>query len=103
MAGWLFNFLRNFHGPALYVGVLSILITCGLGVPLPEDVPLIAGGYLAARTGSLPLMIFTGLAGILLGESPIFRPGQTFGQRLLDTPPCPHIPRRRAARPRQLL
>ena len=26
LAGWLFNFLRNFHGPAVYVGVLSILL-----------------------------------------------------------------------------
>jgi len=32
---------------------------------LPEDVPLITGGWLVGRHGSLPLMIFTGLAGIL--------------------------------------
>ncbi len=98
MAGWLFNFLRNFHGPALYVGVLSILITCGLGVPLPEDVPLIAGGYLAARTGSLPLMIFTGLAGILIGDTMIFRAGQTYGEKLLDTRLGRHIPGERVQR-----
>jgi membrane protein DedA with SNARE-associated domain len=74
------------------------LITCGLGVPLPEDVPLIAGGYLVARTGSLPLMIFTGLAGILIGDSVIFRAGQTYGERLLDTRFGRHISGERVQR-----
>lgn len=70
-----------------------MLITCGLGVPLPEDVPLIAGGWLVARSGgSLPLMIVTGLAGILIGDSVIFRAGQTYGERLLDTRIGRHIP-----------
>jgi membrane protein DedA with SNARE-associated domain len=72
--------------------VLFVLITCGLGVPLPEDVPLITGGWLAARGGSLPLMMVTGLAGILIGDSIIFRAGQTYGERLLDTRLGRHIP-----------
>jgi membrane protein DedA with SNARE-associated domain len=62
-------------------------------VPLPEDVPLIAGGWLVARSGSsLPLMIITGLAGILIGDSIIFRAGQTYGERLLETRLGRHIP-----------
>jgi membrane protein DedA with SNARE-associated domain len=67
-------------------------------VPLPEDVPLIAGGYLVARTGSLPLMIFTGLAGILIGDSVIFRAGQTYGEKLLDTRFGRHISGERVQR-----
>ena len=74
------------------MGVLFVLITCGLGVPLPEDVPLITGGWLVGREGSLPLMIITGLAGILIGDSIIFRAGQVFGVRLLDTRLGKHIP-----------
>ena len=98
MASFLFNFLRNFHGPAVYVGVLFVLITCGLGIPLPEDVPLITGGYLVARNGSLPLMIFVGLAGILIGDSIIFRAGQTYGEKLLDTRVGRHISGERVQR-----
>jgi membrane protein DedA with SNARE-associated domain len=61
-------------------------------VPLPEDAPLIFGGYLAARSGgSLPLMILTGLAGILIGDTIIFRAGQTYGEKLLDTRMGRHI------------
>jgi membrane protein DedA with SNARE-associated domain len=98
MKEWLFGFLMHFHGPAAYVGVLFVLITCGLGVPLPEDVPLISGGWLIARGGSLPLMMATGLAGILIGDSIIFRAGSTYGLRLLETRVGKHIPGERVAR-----
>jgi membrane protein DedA with SNARE-associated domain len=94
----LFGFLMHFHGPAAYVGVLFVLITCGLGVPLPEDVPLISGGWIIARGGSLPLMIATGLAGILIGDSIIFRAGSTYGLRLLETRLGRHIPGERVAK-----
>ena len=72
--------------------MLFVLITCGLGVPLPEDVPLITGGWLVGRSGSLPLMIFTGLAGILIGDSIIFRAGEVYGEKLLETRLGRHIP-----------
>ena len=72
-----------------------MLITCGLGVPLPEDVPLITGGWLVARGGSLPLMIFTGLAGILIGDTIIFRAGQVYGEKLLETRLGKHISEQR--------
>ena len=75
-----------------------MLITCGLGVPLPEDVPLIAGGYFCARSGSLTLMIFTGLAGILIGDSIIFRAGQTYGEKLLESRFGRHISGERVQR-----
>ena len=75
-----------------------MLITCGLGVPLPEDVPLITGGWLVGRNGSLPLMIVTGLAGILIGDTLIFRAGQIYGEKLLDTRLGRHIPGERVQR-----
>ncbi len=37
-------------------------------------------------------MIVTGLAGILIGDSIIFRAGQTYGERLLDSRLGRHIP-----------
>ena len=67
-------------------------------MPLPEDVPLITGGFLVARNGSLPLMIFTGLAGILIGDSIIFRAGQTYGEKLLETRLGRHISGERVQR-----
>jgi len=72
-------------------------VACGLGLPLPEDVALITGGYLAGKgppigVGSLPLMILVGLAGILIGDSIIFRAGATYGEALLQTRIGRHIP-----------
>ena len=79
------------------MGVFTLLVACGLGLPLPEDVALITGGYLAGKgppigVGSLPLMILVGLAGILIGDSIIFRAGATYGEALLQTRIGRHIP-----------
>jgi len=72
-------------------------VACGLGLPLPEDVALITGGYLAGKgppigVGSLPLMILVGLAGILIGDTIIFKAGATYGEALLQTRIGRHIP-----------
>jgi len=74
-----------------------LLVACGLGLPLPEDVALITGGYLAGKgppigVGSLPLMILVGLLGILIGDSIIFKAGATYGEALLQTRLGRHIP-----------
>jgi membrane protein DedA with SNARE-associated domain len=61
-------------------------------------VALITGGILAGwgprhhGVGSLWGMIFVGLAGILVGDSIIFRAGATYGEALLDTRLGRHIP-----------
>ncbi|MFL5312980.1 MAG: DedA family protein [Myxococcales bacterium] len=72
-------------------------MACGLGLPLPEDVALITGGYLAGKgppigVGSLPLMIFVGLTGILIGDTIIFKAGATYGEALLQTRLGRHVP-----------
>lgn len=76
-------------------------------MPLPEDIALITGGFLAALgpphgVGSVTLMIFVGLAGILVGDSIIFKAGQDYGEKLLDTSLGKHIPRERVTRIREL-
>src|SRR5947199_9143780 len=104
----MYPFLLQFHAVAGYVGVFSVLIACGLGLPLPADVALITGGYLAGKgppvgVGSLSAMIFVGLAGILIGDSIIFRAGATYGEALLDTRLGRHIPGEKVGRIIRLL
>lgn len=101
------DFLFHFYGPAGYVGVFSLLVACGLGVPLPEDIALIGGGILAGigpprGVGSVWLMMVVGLAGILVGDSIIFKAGKDHGDALLDTRLGKHIPRERVAKVREL-
>lgn len=67
-------------GLGAYLTVFGVLVVCGLGVPLPEDISLILGGYLA-HTGAanLPMMMVVGLLGILIGDSLIFAAGRRVG------------------------
>jgi membrane protein DedA with SNARE-associated domain len=89
------------------VGVFTVLVACGLGLPMPEDIALITGGYLAGLgppkgVGSLHLMILVGLMGILVGDSIIFRAGGHYGDKLLETRLGKHIPKERVSRTRAL-
>ncbi len=67
-----------------YLGVFIVLVACGLGLPLPEDVVLITGGYLShLGAARLVPMLVSGFAGILAGDSIIFWAGRRFGSRLV--------------------
>jgi membrane protein DedA with SNARE-associated domain len=79
----IFSSLTN---PALLYFILpAILVLCGFGLPLPEDIILITGGYLA-YLGIIDLWIFIPLAfiGVLGGDSAIFLLGRKFGYSLLS-------------------
>jgi membrane protein DedA with SNARE-associated domain len=86
----LFNFLADFSGVLGYAGVVVVLMVCGLGLPLPEDVVLITGGYLAYlgpdRNGvaSVEVMVGVALFGILFGDSVTYGLGRRFGDALAD-------------------
>ena len=82
-----------------------MLVACGLGLPLPEDIVLITGGWLAAMPHGVPsvsAMVLVGLAGILVGDSIIFKAGHDYGERLLETRLGKHIPAERVQRVRDL-
>ncbi|SEK77122.1 membrane protein DedA, SNARE-associated domain [Stigmatella aurantiaca] len=74
------NLLGNTQGFLAYAAVFGILVACGLGVPLPEDISLILGGFLAHKgAASLPVMMAVGFGGILVGDSLIFYAGRRLG------------------------
>lgn len=78
-----FEFLLGFDGAAPYFLVFGILLACGLGLPIPEDITLIAAGYLAyAGNANVLWMILVGMFGVLFGDSLIFYLGARFGRRL---------------------
>jgi len=82
-----------------YLGVLLVLIAAGLGLPLPEDIPLLTGGYLChIGQASLPLMIAVGMVGVLSGDLFLFTMGRRFGHHVVE-----HRFFRRLVNPRRLL
>lgn len=82
-----FSILSSFFGEYGYIAVFVVLIACGLGVPIPEDITLIAGGVLAGLgKADVFTMIAVGLSGVLLGDGIMFAAGRIFGHRILKLP-----------------
>src|SRR5580693_8202445 len=76
------QFLSNLDGVTAYGAILGLLLVCGLGVPMPEDVTLIGAGVLAAL-GSISLTgaIIASFAGVLIGDAFMFSLGRIYGRR----------------------
>ncbi len=84
-----------------YAAVFALLLAAGFGFPLPEDVPLIAGGVLAWLASPLDVvtlpgmlsdtgfqaMVAVGMAGILVGDSIIYLAGRKLGRRVAEVWP----------------
>ncbi|MBX7114421.1 MAG: DedA family protein [Myxococcaceae bacterium] len=87
MENLLIQIMENTGAGFSYVVVFGILLACGLGVPLPEDVSLILGGFLVyeGRAQLIPMMA-TGLLGILAGDSMIFFAGRRIGGKVGRSP-----------------
>src|SRR3954471_18222382 len=79
----LVDFLLNFYGPTPYFLIVGILVLCGLGLPIPEDVILLAAGLLSYYgVTDVWLMIAVCFAGVLLGDTIIYWLGFHFGRKL---------------------
>ena len=79
----LVDFLLNFYGPTPYLIIFGVLLACGLGVPVPEDVTLFAAGLMAYYgVSDLWIMITVCLAGVMIGDSIIFWLGSRMGPKL---------------------
>jgi membrane protein DedA with SNARE-associated domain len=69
-----------------YLGVAAVFLLCGIGLPLPEEIVLLAAGYVCAKFPDhaqlVPMMGWCAGA-ILLGDVIPFSMGRIFGVRLL--------------------
>ncbi|MBL9038697.1 MAG: DedA family protein [Archangium sp.] len=88
MEDFLFSLVDEAAGGAVsYLLVFAILIACGLGVPLPEDVSLILGGYLVySEKAHLLQMMGVGYLGIIIGDSMVFFAGRRIGSKVGQKP-----------------
>ncbi len=77
------DFLISFFTDYGYMAVFGILILCGFGLPVPEDITLVSGGVIAGLDLANPhTMVIVGLAGVLIGDSTMFIAGRVFGYRI---------------------
>jgi len=70
-----------------YVGITLILILGGLGLPIPEEAPIILAGVLT-RNERLwgPLAMASCLIGVLLGDMVVYFLGFFYGEKVLSLP-----------------
>jgi membrane protein DedA with SNARE-associated domain len=73
-----------FYEQWTYLGVFVVLLMAGLGMPIPEDVPLLTGGYLCyAGYAHAPIMIAVGMVGVLIGDIVLFSIGRKLGHDVI--------------------
>jgi membrane protein DedA with SNARE-associated domain len=77
--------VQTFIEEFTHLGIFLILFAAGLGVPIPEEVPVLAAGVLAHEGVirwwiALPVCV----AGVLSGDVALYWIGHHWGERILD-------------------
>lgn len=90
MTGFLAIFDANMVERWIEVGgplaIFALLFLCGLGLPLPEDIPLIIGGFFIAK-GWNPVVVCTlAWLGIIGGDCVLYRLGHKYGRNVTRVP-----------------
>ena len=88
------EFLISFFTDYGYWAVLFVLIICGFGVPIPEDVTLVSGGVIAGlypESVNSHLMLLVSMIGVLIGDSCMYWLGRIYGTRILRFRPMKKI------------
>ena len=88
------EFLISFFTDYGYWAVLFVLIICGFGVPIPEDITLVSGGVIAGlypESVNSHLMLLVSMIGVLAGDSCMYWLGRIYGTRILRFRPMRKI------------
>jgi membrane protein DedA with SNARE-associated domain len=70
-----------------YVGIAIILVLGGLGLPIPEEAPIIVAAILT-RNGQMSVIpaLASCLGGVLLGDFVVYALGYCYGEKVLKLP-----------------
>ncbi|OYT88901.1 MAG: DedA family protein [Burkholderiales bacterium PBB6] len=79
-----FNALLPIFTEYGYLAVFTMLLICGFGIPVPEDVTLVTGGVIAGLGYADPHTMFAvGMAGVLIGDGMVFAIGRFQGEKVM--------------------
>jgi membrane protein DedA with SNARE-associated domain len=74
------NYIQHFT----YAGLFLVLVLCGLGLPVPEDIALLTGGFLIHRgVTQYPITLAVSFVGVVAGDNSLFFLGRRFGTGVL--------------------
>jgi membrane protein DedA with SNARE-associated domain len=75
-----------------YLAVFVVLLLCGFGLPIPEDITLVAGGIISGLGfANVHFMALIGMLGVLTGDGAMFMLGRKLGRRVLRFRPVARI------------
>ena len=82
-----FEFLMPIFTQYGYWAVFVMLLICGFGVPVPEDVTLVTGGVIAGLGhADVHTMFAVGMAGVMIGDGLMITLGRLYGPRIIQLP-----------------
>ncbi|MFN7095222.1 MAG: DedA family protein [Burkholderiales bacterium] len=90
---YLIEFFTNYG----YFAVFFVLVACGFGLPIPEDITLIAGGVICALSSGNGshldphVMVGVSLLGVVIGDGTMFLLGRKLGPKICRVPGLKHI------------
>jgi membrane protein DedA with SNARE-associated domain len=77
-----------------YIAVFLVLVACGFGLPIPEDITLVSGGVICGLASGLinvHTMVVVSLLGVLIGDSAMFMLGRLLGPKVKKLPLLKHV------------
>ncbi|KPN70841.1 DedA family protein [Neisseria sp. 83E34] len=84
--------LESFFTQYGYAAVFLVLVACGFGVPIPEDITLVTGGIIAGLGyADVHIMFLVGMLGVLVGDGMMFMAGKTYGDKILRFKPVARV------------
>lgn len=84
--------LESFFLQYGYAAVFAVLIACGFGVPIPEDITLVTGGIISGLGYTdVHIMVVVGMLGVLAGDGLVFAAGRIWGDNILKFRPIARV------------
>lgn len=79
--------LSQLEGMPAYSAIVGLLLICGLGVPIPEDITLLAAGILAGlHSITFYGAVAAGFFGVMAGDAFLYTVGRIYGRRAFELP-----------------
>lgn len=86
------EFLIEFFSSYGYWAVFLVLLACGFGLPIPEDITLVSGGVISGLGyTNVHIMLLVSMLGVLIGDSTMYWLGRIYGEKILNFAPLKRI------------
>lgn len=87
LASDFFEYISHLPSPVVYCTIFGVLLACGMGLPMPEDITLVTAGLLAsAGRISLTGAFIVSFVGVMFGDTLLFYLGRRYGKSVFRLP-----------------